>query len=253
MKASHIISLTTDFGIEDGYVGIIHGVILGINPQAKIVDMTHNVPRHNVDAGAFILFTSYKYFPEGTIHVVIIDPGVGSDRKAIVVETDKYYFVAPDNQVLKYIFNTEKKFRVFEISNQIYLQKEISRSFHGRDIFAPCAAYLSLGVLINEFGAQLHQFNSGSIILPQILKDGIKGQVIYSDSFGNLITNIHHTLISRRTFKIKVGAFMINGLCQSYSEGSFSEPIALISSAGYLEISINQKSAANALNLKPGA
>ena len=250
MQATKIITLLTDFGDGDGFVGVMKGVILSINPQATIVDITHHVPRHNINAGAFILGNSYKFFPPGTIHVSVIDPGVGSTRKAIFVQTEKYFFVAPDNRVLKYIFHYEKRFTVHEILNDSYFLKKVSNTFHGRDIFAPCAAHLSLGVRIEKFGPQINNFERGRVFSPNVTKNHIEGQIVYTDKFGNLITNIHQSLVQRHSFQITLGNYVINSLSNSYSEGKNLLPIALIGSSGFLEIALFKQSARDILGFK---
>ena len=252
MHASGIITLLTDFGEDDGFVGIMKGVILNINPQASIVDITHRVPSHNIEAGSFILYNSYKFFPPGTIHVAIVDPGVGSSRKAIAVQTKDYVFIAPDNQILKYIFHYEKSVRVFGISNQKYFLEHISNTFHGRDIFAPCAAYLSRGTPIEELGSRIDEINQGEIFKPIVSDTFIEGQIIYIDKFGNLITNIPASLIQHRKFKIRLENNEITSLSRSYSEEENSFPIALIGSSGFLEIVMYRQHAAYILNLKAG-
>ncbi len=149
---NRVITLLTDFGYRDGFVGSMKGVILGINPGAQIVDISHEVQPQNIDEAGFILFSTYNHFPEGTIHVAVVDPGVGSPRKIIAVKTRNYIFLSPDNGLLKYIFFREKNCRVFEVTNRIFFLNRVSSTFHGRDIFAPVSAHLSLGTNINEIG-----------------------------------------------------------------------------------------------------
>ena len=252
MPKSNIITLITDFGLDDGFAGVMKGVILGINPGVNLIDISHNISKHNISAAAFLLNNSYKFFPKNSIHLVIVDPGVGSFRKAIIVQTNKYYFIAPDNQVLKYILNLEKEYKVFEIQNdQFFLQKP-SNTFHGRDIFAPVAAHLSTGIESNEIGSEIFNFKKGEILKPVIEKSTITGQIMYIDIFGNLITNIDNSLIKNQKIDIILGKYRITSLSNSYSNGIESFPIALIGSAGYLEISINQKSAHQILKLDEG-
>lgn len=248
----NVITLLTDFGDKDGFVGTMKGVILRINPHANIVDITHQVPRHNVEAAAFILNNSYKFFPEHTVHVAIVDPGVGGRRRAIAVQTSEYFFIAPDNHILKYIFHNEKNIKVHQIMNRNYVLKEISYTFHGRDIFAPAAAHLSLGIQIEELGPQLTDFDRGEVSVPKYTHNYIEGQIVYSDKFGNLITNIPASLIPNRQLHLQLGEYEITALSNSYSEGLNSLPLALIGSSKFLEIAIYQQSAKHKLNLKVG-
>ena len=146
MKPNGIITLLTDFGERDGFIGTMKGVILSINPKATIVDISHEIPAQDIEAGAFVLNNSYRYFPPGTIHVAVVDPGVGSNRKILAVQSDDYFFIAPDNQVLKYIFHASETLTVIEVLNKEFFLNKISQTFHGRDIFAPVAAHLSTDV-----------------------------------------------------------------------------------------------------------
>ena len=177
MKPNGIITLSTDFGIKDNFVGIMKGVIYGINPQARIVDITHHIPPQNVNTASFILNSSYRYFPNGTINIVVVDPGVGSERRILAVATDNYFFIAPDNQILKYIFNKNETLTVVEVLNKTYFNKHISRTFHGRDIFAPVAAHLSNSVPIEALGNVITDFDRGKIHKPVFLYNKIIGTI----------------------------------------------------------------------------
>lgn len=252
MKKRNIITLITDFGEQDGFVGTMKGVILNINPDAQMIDISHKIQRHHINAGAFLLYNSYKYFPQGTIHTIIVDPGVGSDRKSVVVETSDYLFVAPDNKVLNYIFNYEKNYKVFEIQNKKLFLNNVSRTFHGRDIFAPVAAHLSLGLPAEKVGPQIYNFNKSEISTPKIYPDYIETQIIYCDIFGNLITNVEENLLKNKNFNIRFDQFMITQLSTSYSEGTDFKPIAIIGSSNFLEIAVNKDSAKEILKLDVG-
>jgi len=253
MKPSGIITLLTDFGLADGYVGTMKGVILSINPGAKIIDLSHDLPAQDVSAAAFVLSSSYRYFPRGTIHVAVVDPGVRSNRKILAVKSLDFWFLAPDNQLLKYIFHASETLTVVEVLNKRFFLSHISQTFHGRDIFAPVAAYLSLGVDIHELGQETIDFDRGQIDLPRVSSDKIIGKVIYSDRFGNLITNIAATHLMRHISEIYVGMTVIPRLAQSYAEVEIGQPLAIIGSTGFLEISIRNGNARQQLGVAPNA
>lgn len=271
---SSVITLTTDFGINDAYVASVKGVILSINPQATIVDISHSIEPRNIPQAAFILNTAHRDFPEGTIHVVVIDPGVGSQRKAIILRTPSAYFLAPDNGVLSYIINdicpkpaTTNTIPVFSpetrdirghveivsITNPVFWRQPISPTFHGRDIFAPVAAHLSLGVSINQFGEAISFIDVFPV--PQLYYDSggtLFGCILHIDNFGNLITNIRavdlpHVEVN---LEIEIGNRVISGVNQFYAE---KEGLAAImGSFGYLEISFGNGNAAAFLGAKVG-
>lgn len=236
-----IITLTTDFGISDAYAGIMKGVILGINPEVHIVDISHEIEPQNVAQAAYLLNTARPYFPDGTIHVVVVDPGVGSSRKALLTKTPCAYFIAPDNGVLEYIYKDVVE--VVSLTNSKFQLTSISNTFHGRDIFAPAAAHLSLDVPLHEFGEPVTSF--ARIPQPRLehLSDGgIAGQVIHIDRFGNLITNILDVDIPHGDIRVEIKNHMINGLSSSYIEGRGL--VAIIGSSGNLEISLPNGNAA---------
>jgi len=250
-----IITLLTDFGTQDGYIGTMRGVILGINPQAQIVDISHEIAPQDIHQAAFVLRNAYPFFPPGTIHVVVVDPGVGGQRRIIAVRTNRYYFLAPDNGVLKYVFHQEKDFEVVEITNRDYFLDEISYTFHGRDIFAPVAAHLSLGVDITRLGKTIDDFIQGEVTQAEVGDGKIIGRVIYIDRFGNLITDVPREMVERlpeSKFQITAGTYKITKLCRSYLEGSSSEPSGVIDSSGFLAIFLNQGNAAELTGLKIG-
>jgi S-adenosylmethionine hydrolase len=252
MKPNNIITLLTDFGETDGFVGTMKGVILSINPNATIVDISHEIPAQDIEAGAFVLNNSYRYFPPGTIHVAVVDPGVGSERKILAVQSDNYFFIAPDNQVLKYIFHSSETLKVVEVLNKEFFLNKISRTFHGRDIFAPVAAHISIGVGIEQLGNQTINYDRGTIDQPIITKSRIIGRIIYSDKFGNLITNIAGEMIDRQISMIQIGSTKINHLSCFYSEVDVNQPVAIIGSSGYLEIAIRNGNASRQLFLDRG-
>lgn len=250
-----VIGILTDFGLDDNFVGAIKGVIYRINPEAKIVDISHNVESHNIREAAFLLKSSFPYFPERTVFLIVVDPGVGGKRKAIIVDTEKYLFVAPDNGVLSFLKEKEIK-RILQITNRKYFLKPVSDTFHGRDIFAPVAAHLSRGEDVLRFGRKIRKIERLSFSEPQVVGSRLLGEVIYVDRFGNLITNISHRafsqFIGKRKFKIFIGKKKISRISSSYEEGKEGELIAIFGSFGNLEISLYCNDACRHLNLKKG-
>lgn len=248
MKPNGIITLLTDFGEKDGFVGTMKGVILSINPNAKIVDINHQIPAQDIEAGAFVLNCSYHYFPTGTIHVAVVDPGVGTERKILAVQANDHFFLAPDNQVLKHILNSDETLTVVEVLNKQFFLNAVSQTFHGRDIFAPVAAHLSRGIPIDKFGLKIHHYNRGKIEQPVVTQTGIIGCILYIDNFGNLITNINHSIINRPVSSIELGEIKIKKISNSYGEAETNQPVALIGSSGYLEIAVKNANAQELLS-----
>ncbi|MGB9959141.1 MAG: SAM hydrolase/SAM-dependent halogenase family protein [Candidatus Bathyarchaeales archaeon] len=252
-----IITLTTDFGLVDPYVAEMKAVILKINPDVKIVDVSHQIQKFNIRMGAYILAAAAPYFPYGTIHVAVVDPGVGTRRKPIVVEAENGFFIGPDNGVLALAANRQGIKHVYEIANPKFMMPKISSTFHGRDIFAPAAAFLSKGVLPSEFGSVIRK-----IVTPRFAKivckgDMLTGEVIHVDSFGNIVTNLTWNELewacAKDTVKIKLKEFELSlKLCKAYAEVKPQMPLAIIGSHDFLEISINKGSAAETFNVKPG-
>ena len=237
-----IITLTTDFGAGDHYVGVMKGVIAGINPSAVVIDITHGIEAYNIAEAAFKLHASYSYFPEGAIHVAVIDPGVGSARRAIAAEAAGYRFVGPDNGVFSMIFDKSGADQVVEIRNPEFMLSTVSATFHGRDIFAPAAAHLSKGIALEELGDVLTSYESLDIQEAHDGGDVMTGKAIYADRFGNLITNIPGAVVADSCI-IRAGDVTINSLSVSYTDGKEGELIALVGSSGFLEISVNKGSA----------
>ncbi|MCK4353341.1 SAM-dependent chlorinase/fluorinase [candidate division WOR-3 bacterium] len=257
-----VITLLTDFGLDDSYVGVMKGVIATINPSAVCIDITHSIPQGDIKKAAFCLFTAYKYFPKGTIHLVVVDPGVGTKRNPIIVETSDYYFVGPDNGIFSFIYEKER-FKVYKIvgtiSNPALIHKcgagrAISNTFHGRDIFAPVAAKLSLGIKPSKIGKPLNNWVSFKPPKPEMVGKELVGEVLDIDKFGNLITNIPKSLFESRIFlpfEIKIRNCIINEIKTSY-QSSLGGPIAIFGSSGFLEISLPNSNCAKALNAKRG-
>lgn len=234
-----LITLTTDFGLGDPFVGIMKGVMLHINASVTIIDLSHNVQPQDVFCGALILSSAAPYFPQGTIHVGVVDPGVGSNRRPLLIEADGCFYIGPDNGLLSLAVREKKITSVIELSNKTYFLKPTSRTFHGRDIFAPVAAHLSLGVPLRNFGGPVDDFVT--VDWPRLAEDngGLEGEVIYIDRFGNLITNIREEDLRRfaaRGLTISFKGHELRGLESTYLSGAQKELVALVDSWGLLEI-----------------
>ena len=264
---SPVITLTTDFGTSDPYVGVMKGIILGINPKARIVDISHQIQPQSIVEGAFIIGTSHGYFPDGTIHVVVVDPGVGTSRNALLLVTSAARYLVPDNGVLSYILRegitseTEalqgskmalpRGYRAFRLTNPDYWHHPVSSTFHGRDVFAPVAAHLSLGVLPESLGDEVQEVVCLPHRMPQWVEDRLEGHVVHVDHFGNLITDIPaEILASNKHTTIDIKEHRISGLSPSYAEGG--PLLAIIGSHGTLEISVKNSNAARKLSAVVG-
>lgn len=253
MQPNKIITLTTDFGQAGSYAGAVKGVLLGINPKIKIVEITHEISPFNILEGALLLNSFYQFFPRGTIHLVVVDPGVGGKRKGILVRTDNYFFVGPDNGVLSFIYDREKVREMINLTNSEYFLGKPSSTFHARDIFAPVSAYLSLGVKLGEFGSPTQGCYKFKLPDPVYRKDYLMGEIIYIDRFGNLITSISSELIQeRKRVQISIKNKKINHLSQYYEEEKEGKLLALIGSSNFLEIAVNQGNAQKLLKAETG-
>ncbi len=257
-----IITLLTDFGTNDEYAGLMKGAILSINPSVTIVDITHQIDSQDIVQAAFTIYSSYEYFPEGTIHLVVVDPGVGSDRSLLALKTKKQIFIAPDNGVLTLLFNEEKITSLIRITNSRYFRSPTSRTFHGRDIIAPVGGHLSVGMDIGKLGTEIDLKDAVRLdhLGAQISENGeLVGKIVAIDKFGNLITNIGSDKlrevfpnVPKRTFRITTGVHGITGLLETYSNVPLKSPVALIGSRGFLEIALNQDNAAQVLKAEKG-
>lgn len=248
-----IITLTTDFGTWDGYVGAVKGVILSLNPGAEIVDISHEIPHQNIMAAAFCLFNSCSFFPEGTIHVAIVDPGVGSKRKALLIQTERYFFIGPDNGIFSLVLRQERLKKTIHLNNPKYFLGRQAPTFHGRDIFAPVAAYLSLGVKLDEFGPTLPKIVRLSLPRIEKRRGRIIGQIIHIDNFGNLVSNVTAQELSKiKKFKIRVRNRIISRLSETYSEVGKGKILAYQGSSGFLEVGIREGNAGLKLGVKIG-
>jgi S-adenosylmethionine hydrolase len=247
-----IITLTTDFGTQDWFVGAMKGVIATISLKTTVVDISHAIASGDIRAGAFALAASYKYFPRGTVHVAIVDPGVGSNRTAIAIQTERYFFVAPDNGVLSYAIRGEKIKAIRALQNKAYFLEPVSQTFHGRDVFAPVAAHLAQGAPLAKFGPPVTTFVRLDWPEPKVDRNSIKGEVIYIDKFGNVITNIFAASLRGKHFEIFKGRNRLCALATHYQAVPAGRAVSVPGSSGYLEIAVNGGNASASLDLKLG-
>ena len=243
-----IITLTTDFGPGE-YTAAMKGVILGINPRVGLVDISHQVGPQDILGGAFVLAAASPYFPPGTIHVAVVDPGVGTERRALLVQTPGAVFLAPDNGLLSLVLEGSS-YQVWELNEHRYWSAEVSATFHGRDIFAPAAAHLSLGVTPQDMGRAVVDIMNLPLPPVKVVGGEVRGQVIHIDRFGNLITNVRQKDLPAGELAVKVAGRRIAGLSTHYQAGK--EPLALMGSSDYLEIAAPNASAAELLKAKRG-
>jgi S-adenosylmethionine hydrolase len=254
--ARPVIALLTDFGTRDHYAGTMKGVALGICPDATLVDISHEIPAHDVVAGALELAAAYRYFPAGTVFLAVVDPGVGSTRRGIAADAGEYKFVAPDNGVLTVVLDEHPPKRVVELTERKYARPTVSRTFEGRDRFAPAAAWLAKGIELTAMGRPAGAIARLDLPHPRVAEDEIEGQVLRVDRFGNLITNI-----DRKTFEklsgapldIQVGSRQVSKVVSTYADAAAGDVCALFGSTDHLEIAANGASAAVELGLGRGA
>jgi len=255
-----LITLTTDFGLNDHFVGTIKGVILNIAPEAEIVDICHAVQAFDVLDGALTVAQAYSYFPNGTVHVVVVDPGVGTARRPILLSTGRHYFVAPDNGVLSLVYGREERLQVRHINAEHYYRQPVSNTFHARDIFAPVAAYLAKGVETAKFGEEITDFVRFNAPKPKpVDAQTIRGVVLKVDRFGNMVTNITPQDIPALFqaeppgFKMRVGKHEITEIHPNYAAGAPNQVFGILGSMGYLEIAANRASAAQIIGAGKGS
>ncbi len=242
----NIITLTTDFGNDDPFDGVMKGVILNICPEVEIVDLTHNISPQDIYQANFILQACYEYFPQGTIHVCVVDPGVGSQRKPVLIQTKKYFFIGPDNGLFTSISEKEEIVDVFELNEKKYWLEKVSNTFHGRDIFAPVSAHLAKGVDISSLGKRIKKEDLVTLNLNKPVKTekGFKGIIQYIDHFGNLISNIPENFVNGKiTGKVKNKTF--EGLVNNFAEAKDNSLTAIKGSSGYIEFFIKKSNAKN--------
>lgn len=255
--ARPVIALLTDFGTRDHYAGTMKAVILGICPEATLVDITHEIPAHDILTATLELAASYRYFPSGTIFLVVVDPGVGSARRGIAVDTGDYRFVAPDNGVLTAVLKETPARRVVELTERRYARPTVSRTFEGRDRFAPAAGWLAKGVELPALGRSAGAIQQLQIPAPQVSDDVLTGEILRVDRFGNLVTNIDRRLFEKfahaSSIEIAAGIHRIGRVVATYAEAAANEVCALFGSSDHLEIAVNAGSASEALRLSRGA
>jgi len=252
-----IITLTTDFGLKDPYVAEMKAVILSISPKTKIVDITHGTEKFNIRMGAYTLAAACPYFPKGTIHVAVIDPGVGTKREAILIQAKSAYFIGPDNGVLALAAKGRGIRHIYRMENSKFTLPKISNTFHGRDIFAPAAAYLANEISPSEFGPEIPEIVTPKFAKITKTKTTLTGEIIHIDDFGNIITNLREKdlelMSTRKTVNLKLKNTRLKlRLCKAYSEVKAQQPLVIIGSHNFLEISINRGNAAENFKIRVG-
>ncbi len=251
------VTLLTDFGPKDSFIGVMKGVITSIAPGTVIIDLCHAVRPQDVVEAGFLLASSYTYFPEGTIHVAVVDPGVGTDRAILAIRAKGYYFLVPDNGlIVPTLDGPAEADAIVHVENDAYFLKPVSATFHGRDIFAAIAAHLGKGVPLESFGPRVQIFNRGCFpaVVERRLPDGgiaLDGEVVHSDNFGNLVTNIR-VPEGACIQEVRCGGHVITGLQRTYADVSRGELLTLVGSSGFLEVAANQASAKDVLQSPPG-
>jgi S-adenosyl-L-methionine hydrolase (adenosine-forming) len=251
-----IITLLTDFGTKDHYVASMKGVILGINPGCTLVDISHQVKPRDIQEAAFLLANVFASFPKGTIHLSVVDPGVGGPRKPILIVTSNYYFIGPDNGLFTPSLFRERVKQIFVLTKKKYFLSPVSSTFHGRDLFAPVAAYLSMGISPQAFGEETDSWESLKVPDPKQKGKELQGEILHMDSFGNLVSNIDEASLLKfagdHCFSVQIGRQRMVGLKKGYWEGKKGELMALIGSGGLLEVSVREGSALKKLRAKRG-
>jgi len=254
--APPLVTFTSDFGTRDYYVGAVKGAILSVFPEARIVDISYEVPSHDVLAGAFCLAGFYSTFPAGTIHLVVVDPGVGSSRRGILVSNEKYRFVAPDNGVLSLVYDRESVSRVHSLEAEHYYRKPVSPTFHGRDIFAPVVGWLLKGIDESKFGPEISDYRKLAIPPVQRREGGVlEGFILHIDKFGNLVTNFTPEAVGGLELssgRFELGDQVVRKQVGCYADAGDDEPVFLVGSSGYIEIAVQKQSAAKVLNARRG-
>ncbi|NJL11162.1 MAG: SAM-dependent chlorinase/fluorinase, partial [Calothrix sp. SM1_7_51] len=249
-----LVTLLSDFGERDGFVGVMKGVIAQVNEHVKVIDLTHQIPPQNIAAGRFSLINAYDYFPEGTVHVCVVDPGVGSKRRAIAVEFVGGFLVGPDNGLLSGVLSKSPAITAVELTNSEYWRTpQPSSTFHGRDIFASVGAHLASGVNIKQLGLEINPASLVKLDLPEcrLTESGLSGCVQHIDYFGNLVTNILGSYVKGKNWQILAANLNIPG-CETYSEVQIGDAIALVASNGWVEIAVNSGNAQLQLQINLG-
>jgi len=249
------ITLLTDFGTADYFVGAMKGVILAVNPGAALIDITHDIPPQDIEAGAFTLLAGYRSFSPGTIHVALVDPGVGSPRRPVLAFAGGQFFIGPDNGILSYVLDNEADQIIFHITSQQFFRKPLSTTFHGRDVFAPVAAALSTGLSLESFGPQINDPVKLPGLKPEVGSDGkLRGRIIHIDRFGNCVTNFERSSVGgKKPVSVRVKGKVVDAFREFYGEAARdNKPFAIWGSAGFLEISTRNRSAAQLLGATRG-
>jgi len=256
MTPSRIITLTTDFGLSDAYVAMMKGVILSINPSARLVDVTHQVGTGSIFQAALLIRETFPYFPEGTVHLAVVDPGVGSDRRLLALQAGAHFFVGPDNGLFWPVFRDFEGSKAVQLTQSRYFLPSITQTFHGREIFAPVAAHLSLGLSLESLGPAVRDLTKLAIPQPYIERAVLHGQIIRVDNFGNLVTNIPERelmdFLASCPPRIEAGKLVIRKLSNIYADCEEGEPLALINSSNLLELAVNLGRASEYIGLKNG-
>jgi S-adenosylmethionine hydrolase len=255
-KRSGIVTLITDFGLQAEYAGAVKGAILSANPRCQVVDVSHQIPPGDILRASFVLKNAFSCFPDGTVHLAVVDPGVGTRRRPLILRQGRHFFVGPDNGIFSEVLPAPGKGAGYEITREEFFRRPVSATFHGRDLFGPVAGYLSSGLPAREFGPRVAGFIRAEIPRPERGSNRLIGRVLWADPFGNLLTNIareeYGPLLSERGWRILGKSWRIEGLSSTYGEGKPGTPLALFGSSGYLELALNQGRAADKLRIKPG-
>ena len=252
---SRLITLLTDFGTQDTFVGVIKGVIKTLAPSAEVIDLTHHISPQDIPAGAFLLKTAYKYFPPGTIHLAVVDPGVGSLRRPIAAQIGEFFYVCPDNGLLSYILSADTLTQAVVLDNPQHQRPQISRTFHGRDIFAPVAAHLANDVSMDTLGTPIETLETFPLSRPYVSDDTLICHVIAADVFGNVFLDLTEDMAGQSHLAyaaIEVSSVLISGMSNSYSDVGVGEPLALFGSSGHLEIAVRNGNTREQLGIKIG-
>lgn len=252
------ITLTTDFGTREYYVGAVKGVILATNPDVHLVDISHDIPSHDILAGAFTVAGACPWFPSGTIHLVVVDPGVGSDRRVLIASTGRHLYVAPDNGVLSLVLLREESVRVFQVTAEHYYRQPVCPTFHARDVFGPVAAWLAKGIAPEKFGSPVDDYKRLTLPPVAITETRLEGHVFHVDKFGNLISTITAPTVQEfqsrhENLRIRINEHPVSRLVRYYAEAAENELVALVGSSGFLEVALPRRSAAQHLGVGRGA
>jgi S-adenosylmethionine hydrolase len=250
------IALLSDFGDADHYVGAMKGVLARLAPNARVVDITHRIPPYDRVRGGLALYQAYAQFPRKTVFVAVVDPGVGSARQALLVETQDYFFLGPDNGVLSMALAEQKIRRIVHLNNEKYFQTPVSATFHGRDVFAPAAAHLAQGLAPEFFGPELTDYRRLPDFVPTFDAKRLAGSILAFDRFGTAVTNLSRNFLQRHyhraEWEVRAGGHELRGLRSHYAEVAPGEPLLLFGSGGLLEIAVREGSAEEQLALKRG-